>query len=315
MPKKRRQHPNSTKNLRRGKPKKVELNDTENEDLLELLNDENVDNLELSNDENMELTQYVLQYKHHDKINSCITQIFCRALVQRMFEYCFSDKTITEPDSAQKKLSEIFQHFFPSGRNHTDCKKNGRKWCPTAFPRDNKKTKKNKSSLLSKEYPIQKGLWKKFEKWIFSELLTDDVLLAVLDYGCTSLNESLNAIINRYCDKKRFLGHLSYRGAVARGVLQWNHPYLHLLEEMAEYGMEITPQHQNFVKRLIKTRTENKEWAATHQKQLAHYRKKWKLGQSADSAYVGKGLSAKDGLTVSSKNVERIRSNDSNRNN
>lgn len=110
-------------------------------------------------------------------------------------------------------VDELITHNFPSGKTHPQCKANNFNWCNTAYGKGG-----NQSICLNSKYPTGRGLAKKFESHLFTEHLTDDTINSLLKYGCTSLNESVSAIINWYADKKRHIGQLAYKGAVARGV-------------------------------------------------------------------------------------------------
>ncbi len=150
-------------------------------------------------------------------------------------------------------------------------------WCKTAFG-----TAMNMSSALKSELPI--GIGDIFTEFLYDEILDDELIEILLRPGCTSLNEACNKIINAYANKKRFLGPLSYTHAVARGVLQWNMSYMHLLKELKYFGISLAKIHKQwFVKQMAK-RNYNSYWSTSHKRNLKKHQRKYKLAQ-LDCAY------------------------------
>lgn len=218
----------------------------------------------------------------------CFTKKFCRLLIDRVFRYCFHAAEVTELEDCKAKIGRMIMHYFPSGKKHPQCKKYELTWCNTAHGKG-----ANKSTCLGREYPTGRGLATKFEKYLFNEHLTDSVIEGLLLHGSTSLNESLNAIINWYADKKRHLGYKAYEGAVARGISQWNDPYFHLITELKKYHIPLLPSHERHLRNMKRAKEANKLAALSYETRKKAYEAKW-LSIDKGSDYIGKQLKLRD---------------------
>jgi len=179
-------------------------------------------------------------------------------------------------------LQAVFDHYMPDDPAHSRCWNKQHGFCKTAFG-----NAANRSSALKSPLPI--GMRPTFEKWIYSEILTDQVIEYFLKPGVTSWNESLNGVIHRYADKTRFLGPLSYEGIVARGVLQWNDPLNHIRSELEFFGLSMCSMHMDWMEKQLNHREYVTEYSQSHRRAAQRFREKYALPKVSSSEYVGKG--------------------------
>ena len=170
------------------------------------------------------------------------TEKYARLLTDRMFSLAFHDASVTTVGRAKTVIHDVLTHYCPADDQHTNCFKEQFTWCKTAFG-----SAQNTSSALKSALPV--GFGALLEEWLYSEVLDDTLIEILIRPGCTSLNEACNHVINLYAKKSRFLGALSYKHAVARGVLQWNAPYAHLVEELKSFGIIVSEKHNEWVRR------------------------------------------------------------------
>ncbi len=201
-------------------------------------------------------------------------------LVDRIFQYSFHDKNINTVHDAKVTINRVLTHYIPDTADHDDCYYARYKWCKTAYGKA-----KNKSSSLKSALPI--GMRNLFKSWLYDNILTDTLIRVLLKPGCTSLNESCNKIINKYAHKKRHLGGESYTHAVARGVMQWNDPYMHLVDGLQFYGIYLTSNQMDWINRQIKHTNYVSAKNSSHEAQLKRHQQKYSLDCSA---YVGGGI-------------------------
>ncbi len=159
----------------------------------------------------------------------------------RLFQYAFHNNDVNTVDDAKYQIDKVLTHYMPDDRFHTQCFLHQYTWCKTAFGDDINRI--NMSSALKSELPI--GLGSLFRDWLFNNELDDTLIEILLHPGSTSLNEACK-VCNKYANKKRYLGALSYEHAVARGILQWNKPYIHLIKELNIFGIKLSKQHITF---------------------------------------------------------------------
>ena len=86
--------------------------------------------------------------------------------------------------------------------------------------------------------------------------------------GCTLLNESMNHVINGYANKKRYSGPLGYRGAVARGVSQWNEPFQHLQSELYTFSVNLPNAHTKEMERTHDKLLKNRAYSVSRERYL-----------------------------------------------
>ena len=109
--------------------------------------------------------------------------------------------------------------MMPKNKTHTECTKNKLDFCNG-----------NQSTHLVSENQV--GIRTKTFMKILDEYFCDAMIAVYTSKGCTSLNECCNHVMAGYVDKKRWLGARAYKGACARGIAQYNDPYIHLKNEM-----------------------------------------------------------------------------------
>ena len=123
--------------------------------------------------------------------------------------------------------------------------------------------------------------------------MTVQVISYLLKPGCTSWNESLNHVIHWFVDKQRYLGAVSYEGAVGRGVCQWNDPLYHIQKEFYCFGLWISDVHIKWIESALKHRQYITEWSHSYLRYAAKHHKKYKQ-YSKGSDYVGNGKGLKN---------------------
>ena len=217
---------------------------------------------------------------------SKVTLQFCRLYVQRMFQHSFHHPDIEKCESAAERIASarskmipVDIHMLPKNKTHTECKKNNYTFCKVAFG-----DSKNLSSHLELEYPLR--IRSKMTK-VLGEFFSDDMIKVYTSKGCTSLNECVNHIMAGSVDEKRFLVARAYTAACARGIAQYNEPYLHLQKEMEKFGMRLHSKHVQTLENMIKKQEQNKQMALSHETRSRKHAKKWKLQDPTD--YVGDG--------------------------
>eukprot|EP01084_Bolivina_argentea_P290677 499359_1 len=165
---------------------------------------------------------------YHNATARGVTQLFTRLVVQRLFQFSFHDKEVTDIDDAKKrvalakkKMQPVLIHMFPSSAKHSQCKSNGYTFCKIAFGGS-----KNQSSHLKSKYPV--GIRTKFTKCdAYKSRFSDKMIEIYTSPGCTSLNESANHCGVQFVCKNRFLGQFNYFKACSKGVGQWNYNIYH----------------------------------------------------------------------------------------
>ena len=212
------------------------------------------------------------------------TEKYCRLISDAMFQYAFHEESVKTIDEAKLKIHEVICHYAPMDEHHTDCFRNQYTFCKTAFG-----SARNRSSALKSPLPI--GFGQLLEEFVYTELLDDTKMEVLLRPGCTSLNEACNKVINAYSHKKRYLAPKSYRHFVARGVCQWNKPYMHLLDELESFGVYLGTSHCNWFESQLANRNWVNEWSTSRERYLAKHQKKYGLPNLDSSSYVG-GCSA-----------------------
>ena len=204
-----------------------------------------------------------------------ITQKWSRLLTARIWVQVFSNSEVKTLEECKARLGTSFGHYLPKDAIHSECKDGDHNWYNTAFGNGN-----NRSKALVRDYPT--GCGNLFKKWFYSEY-DDDMLLLLMSSGCTSLNESCNHVINRYSDKTRYLGPLSYRHSVARGVLQWNNPYYHYVEELQSFGIYLSPEHTKYLDKRLKERGRVSAYSVSHKRNAKEHSKKFYDGKTVDT--------------------------------
>ena len=91
-----------------------------------------------------------------------------------------------------------------------------------------------------------------------------------------------------YVKKSRYLSAKPYKAACARGISQYNDPYLHLKMEMTNLGMKVHTEHEEILKKWQMTQQDNKKRAQSHEYQLKKHAAKWNVDYK-QSDYIGSG--------------------------
>jgi len=115
-------------------------------------------------------------------------------------------------------------------------------------------------------------------------MFTPGVIASLLKAASTSLNESANHVIELYAVKNRFLGPARFREQCERGALQWNTPYIHVIERLQRLGVNPHAAHHAIVVAMLANRARMHDKMVSHEHQLAKYRKKWKLSNESSEA-------------------------------
>eukprot|EP01084_Bolivina_argentea_P292910 503696_1 len=210
---------------------------------------------------------------------------YCKLLIDRWFQYAFHEKSVTTVSAAIDAVRRQLIHLMPNDALHSECAIANFDWCKTLNAGAN-----NRSSHLNTgdpaKYGLPIGIREEFDEWLFKHILQDRTIQILLKPGCTSLNESCNHVINDYTFKKRLLGGLGYAHMVARGVLQWNNPFRHLMEELEIFGIVLSPKHKQMIENRIKKKNKDTIRSRSHKNKLKKHRKKYAI---RDSSYVGGG--------------------------
>ena len=208
---------------------------------------------------------------------------YCKLLIDRMFQYAFHSDQVESIEEAKKAIEKCLYHYMPDHPKHSHCYYNRYMWCKTAWNGGN-----NKSAALNK--PLPTGIRKIFRTHLYDEILSDRTISILMKPGCTSLNESCNKIINKYANKKRFLGGLSYAHAVSRGVMQWNDPYSQLEKELSYYGIYLSKAHKQWIKEQIRNNKDISLKSKSHEAHLKNHRKKYTALEACDYVGGGRGI-------------------------
>ena len=210
-----------------------------------------------------------------------VTEKLMRLLVDRIFAHVIYQEKIQTCAQAKCAMKHVLVHHFPIDAHHSQCKQFNHRWCKTAF-----EGRKNQSSVLGTQYPI--GIGADFEIIFFEKVFTPGIIDVLLMHGSTSLNEAANNVIMRFVGKKRNLGPKAFLGAVARGVCQWNNPYVHVLQELERFGCDIADEHMQTIYVLAAKIETNRNRSKSHDQRLRKYQRKWKLtGAYEECEYVG----------------------------